>query len=138
MIDRLRVRWSRWIATLSVTCLITLGIAWGGNLPIQASDVSENQLVAEDVSAIWANASFPVENFQSYTSPFGYRTSPVSGKRQFHNGLDLAAPRGSYIRSWWGGQNFRTCLIIRLVAHQSRFEFWRMAARILPFGGLCR
>ncbi len=52
----------------------------------------------------WLNASFPVENFQAYTSPYGYRLSPTTGRRQFHRGLDLAAPNGSYIRNWWGGK----------------------------------
>lgn len=51
----------------------------------------------------WLDASFPVENFQAYTSPYGYRQSPTTGKLQFHRGLDLAAPLGSYIRNWWGG-----------------------------------
>lgn len=46
----------------------------------------------------WRNASFPVENFEGYTSAFG----PRSGG--FHYGLDLAAPSGSYIRNWWGGK----------------------------------
>ncbi|BFM39679.1 M23 family metallopeptidase [Synechocystis sp. LKSZ1] len=52
----------------------------------------------------WQYASFPVENFQTYTSGFGYRTSPTNGTRQFHYGLDLAAPLGSYIRNWWAGR----------------------------------
>jgi murein DD-endopeptidase MepM/ murein hydrolase activator NlpD len=52
----------------------------------------------------WSQASFPVENFQAYTSPFGYRQDPYSGSQRFHYGLDLAAPSGSYIRNWWGGQ----------------------------------
>jgi murein DD-endopeptidase MepM/ murein hydrolase activator NlpD len=52
----------------------------------------------------WQYASFPVENFQSYTSGFGYRSSPVDGSSQFHYGLDLAAPIGSYVRNWWTGQ----------------------------------
>lgn len=52
----------------------------------------------------WRQASFPVENFQSYTSGFGYRINPVTGQRQFHQGLDLAAPLGSYVRNWWSGQ----------------------------------
>ena len=52
----------------------------------------------------WLNASFPVENFQRYTSPYGYRESPTTGRLQFHRGLDFAAPLGSYIRNWWGGQ----------------------------------
>jgi murein DD-endopeptidase MepM/ murein hydrolase activator NlpD len=45
-----------------------------------------------------------VENFQAYTSGFGYRPSPVDGSTQFHYGLDLAAPLGSYIRNWWTGR----------------------------------
>ena len=52
----------------------------------------------------WHQASFPVENFQAYTSPFGYRSDPYGGDQRFHYGLDMAAPSGSYIRSWWGGQ----------------------------------
>lgn len=55
--------------------------------------------------AAWAGASFPVENFQAYTSPFGYRRSATGGYRQeFHYGLDIASPQGSYIRSWWSGK----------------------------------
>ena len=57
--------------------------------------------VVEDV---WSQASFPVENFQAYTSPFGYRQDPYGGGQRFHYGLDLAAPSGSYIRNWWQGQ----------------------------------
>lgn len=53
---------------------------------------------------LWTQASFPVENFQTYTSPFGYRRDPYSGTQRFHYGLDLAAPNGSYIRNWWAGE----------------------------------
>lgn len=56
------------------------------------------------IASTWRYASFPVENFQTYTSSFGYRQSPITGKTQFHNGLDLAAPIGSYIRNWWTGR----------------------------------
>lgn len=53
----------------------------------------------------WRGASFPVENFQGYTSPFGYRQSPDGAANQeFHRGLDMAAPEGSYIRNWWAGR----------------------------------
>lgn len=52
----------------------------------------------------WQAASFPVENFRAYTSPFGYRRSATGGSNwEFHSGLDIAAPQGSYIRNWWGG-----------------------------------
>jgi len=50
------------------------------------------------LASSWQSASFPVENFQTYTSPFG----PRGGG--FHYGLDLAAPEGSYIRNWWEGK----------------------------------
>ena len=53
----------------------------------------------------WQGASFPVENFQAYTSPFGYRRSATGGSTwEFHRGLDFAAPQGSYIRNWWAGK----------------------------------
>ncbi|WP_308254114.1 M23 family metallopeptidase [Geminocystis sp. GBBB08] len=56
------------------------------------------------VTASWRQASFPLENFQAYTSGYGYRVHPISGYTKFHQGLDLAAPLGSYVRSWWSGQ----------------------------------
>ena len=97
------IKWNRLLTIAIAAFLISWGLSnW--NSKIIASDVPENVLLAQDVSAIWEKGSFPVENFQSYTSPYGYRASPVDGRRQFHNGLDLAAPRGSYIRSWWGGK----------------------------------
>ncbi len=53
----------------------------------------------------WRGASFPVENFQAYTSAFGYRRSATGGRSwEFHRGLDMAAPQGSYIRNWWTGR----------------------------------
>ncbi len=104
MIYRFRVRSSRLLAIAVATILISLGFHNWSTFSIQASDVPQSNLIAQNVSSIWEKGSFPVENFQSYTSPFGYRISPFTGKRQFHNGLDLAAPRGSYIRSWWSGK----------------------------------
>ena len=69
--------------------------------PVQAFDASQMA-----TGSNWQGASFPVENFQAYTSPFGYRSSPdgTGSSSQFHRGLDMAAPQGSYIRSWWTGK----------------------------------
>ncbi|MEM9118329.1 MAG: M23 family metallopeptidase [Cyanobacteria bacterium P01_F01_bin.56] len=60
------------------------------------------EVVASAPKTPWQSASFPVENFIAYTSPFGYRNHPYGGRR-FHYGLDIAAPMGSYIRAWWEG-----------------------------------
>ncbi|MBD3883216.1 M23 family metallopeptidase [Phormidium tenue FACHB-886] len=66
-----------------------------------------SQASAQQIAAVgngWTGASFPLEGFQAYTSPFGYRQSPDgSYSQEFHYGLDMAAPEGSYIRNWWGG-----------------------------------
>ena len=97
------IRWNR-LAIVAIAALtLSIGLQHWLSAPTTASPPPET-IVAQDVSTIWEKGSFPVEDFQSYTSPFGYRISPVSGQRQFHNGLDLAAPRGSYIRNWWGGK----------------------------------
>jgi murein DD-endopeptidase MepM/ murein hydrolase activator NlpD len=68
--------------------------------------VQAQELAVADTngSFLWTQASFPVENFQTYTSPFGYRSDPIGGNRRFHYGLDMAAPNGSYIRNWWAGE----------------------------------
>lgn len=51
----------------------------------------------------WGRASFPVASFSGYTSPFGMRSHPVHGGLRPHEGLDIAAPLGSAVRSWWSG-----------------------------------
>ncbi|MFZ9768197.1 MAG: M23 family metallopeptidase [Vulcanococcus sp.] len=50
----------------------------------------------------WRQAAFPVAVFSGYTSHFGPRLGPWGGSEE-HRGLDIAAPLGSPIRSWWGG-----------------------------------
>ena len=75
------------------------------NVRAQASKASKTTASKTKASKTWRFASFPVENFQGYTSGFGYRRSPRGGRGvEFHNGLDIAAPMGSYIRNWWKGK----------------------------------
>jgi murein DD-endopeptidase MepM/ murein hydrolase activator NlpD len=90
----------RWIVALSVAVGIMAELI---KSPPQV--IAEEQAAAAPANP-WAGASFPVENFSRYTSPFGYRQHPMGGHR-FHYGLDLAAPLGSYIRSWWEGKVIR-------------------------------
>ena len=94
-------RWLKSIAFAVVTLSLVLGLNSAPRNPATPVVMAGESLQASNT---WKQASFPVENFQSYTSGFGYRTSPVSGQRQFHRGIDIAAPLGSYIRNWWGGK----------------------------------
>ena len=68
----------------------------------------------------WGQAVFPVPAFEGYTSHFGVRRS-ADGRLLPHNGLDIAAPLGSPVLSWWGGDiattiNDQTCGIGVVIA----------------------
>lgn len=76
-----------------------------------------------DLSTPYIGGAFlwPVPN--SYTrisSPYGYRINPKSKKREFHNGIDLPAPRGTKIyavasgtvvKAQWNG-GYGNCVVI--------------------------
>ncbi|WP_186696607.1 M23 family metallopeptidase [Cyanobium sp. NS01] len=51
----------------------------------------------------WRLGAFPVASFAGFTSAFGMRVHPIGGDVRPHYGLDIAAPLGSPVRSWWGG-----------------------------------
>ena len=38
------------------------------------------------------------------SSDYGYRRSPINGRRLFHNGIDIAAPRGTPVRAALSGE----------------------------------
>lgn len=90
------------IFLLVATALTVLVADIGLESPVRAVEPAQASEVA--VGSLWHQASFPVENFQAYTSPFGYRSDPYGGDQRFHYGLDMAAPMGSYVRNWWGGK----------------------------------
>jgi murein DD-endopeptidase MepM/ murein hydrolase activator NlpD len=94
-----RKRWNWLMLTLPISfaCIWLQGF---NPEKLQALDDPNRVFIANT----WQHASFPVENFQSYTSGYGYRISPIDGEVQFHRGLDLAAPMGSYVRNWWTGK----------------------------------
>ncbi len=95
---------SSWEKSLRLTLMLLSTSALLAGVSLFASKPQEIQAKPVQLVSNWRHASFPLENFQSYTSPFGYRINPVTGKKQFHQGLDLAAPLGSYIRNWWSGE----------------------------------
>ena len=87
---------------LAAISIITVPASLSGQQSVKALEAEQNQLASRNT---WRGASFPVENFRGYSSPFGYRRSATGGSNwEFHGGLDLAAPQGSYIRSWWAGK----------------------------------
>ena len=47
---------------------------------------------------------FPVEYCSKLTSPYGYRVHPVTGKYTLHNGVDLAAAKGTKIYATKSGK----------------------------------
>lgn len=96
---RKRRLWSLIPLLALVVASSTLTIALASNNQVAAQYAP----VATSSTNPWQYASFPVENFQQYTSGFGPRRAPTAGASTFHNGLDLAAPLGSYIRNWWHG-----------------------------------
>jgi murein DD-endopeptidase MepM/ murein hydrolase activator NlpD len=63
---------------------------------------------------------WPVDQRQSTSSGWEWRINPISKKREFHNGLDIPAPRGTKIfaasggtvvkAAWYGG--YGNCVII--------------------------
>ena len=94
--------WRLGIFGLVLLGLLIWGVAELAHLP-SLVEAQEAQMAEETLPlSPWTSASFPVEEFVAYTSPFGYRDHPFGG-RSFHYGLDIAAPMGSYIRSWWDG-----------------------------------
>jgi len=99
-------RRSPWVGLWGLASLVGLiwisAELWQSTFKADAQEAAAPVEVAVAPSTPWQSASFPVENFVAYTSPFGYRNHPYGGRR-FHYGLDIAAPMGSYIRSWWEG-----------------------------------
>ena len=84
---------------------VTLGLVTFLTLGLQAEKAKALEIGDKITRENWRGTSFPVENFQRYSSAYGYRWHPDGASGWgFHRGLDLAAPNGSYIRSWADGQ----------------------------------
>lgn len=69
------------------------------NTDTQLEEVRQQQLmhVIRDNRELWASTPsiWPSQGWIS--SDFGYRTSPFTGKREFHKGLDISTPQGTPI-----------------------------------------
>ena len=61
--------------------------------------------VAHNITAQEANRGLFIWPIRGrISSDYGYRRSPISGKRHFHNGIDIAAPRGTPVAAALYGQ----------------------------------
>jgi len=66
------------------------------------------------------NFLWPTPGYTKITSHFGYRTSPITGKKAYHSGIDIAAPEnGSIIAiddgvvfyiGWYGANGYTVIL----------------------------
>ena len=51
--------------------------------------------------------SWPLPGYPTLSSGFGWRNHPVNGKRHFHTGIDIPAPRGTPVRCPVAGRVLR-------------------------------
>ena len=126
---------------IPLTSFVVFGILTINSLFIFSQSKNVQAQVSK-ATKTWRFASFPVENFQGYTSPFGYRRSPKGGRSvEFHNGLDMAAPMGSYIRNWWKGKVIKVSDRGRCGTHitiksgQWKHTYCHMQGRVATRGG---
>ena len=85
---RLGLRWHRPLLALGAGLLLAVP-----SLPAYAFSRSS-----------WLSGTFPVVSFAGFTSGFGMRSHPLGGDRRPHYGVDIAAPLGTEVRSWWSGR----------------------------------
>lgn len=94
------------LSRLGISLLLaTIGLVSFLTLSFQAEQVKAFEIADKITRTSWRGTSFPVENFQRYSSAYGYRLNPDGSPGWgFHRGIDMAAPAGSYIRSWANGE----------------------------------
>lgn len=89
-----------------VLCGGVAGLLFLGALPevARANDNSLNQLMSQvAMNNSWAEASFPVENFQGYALLYG-ASRIINGAPDFNRGIDMTVAQGSFARSWLTGR----------------------------------
>ncbi|MFA9380112.1 MAG: M23 family metallopeptidase [Acetanaerobacterium sp.] len=80
----------------------------GGEMPAFSFSLASRRMRAPKGATlspliVFGSVLYPVEG-GTLTSDFGYRKHPVTGKQDFHTGIDIAAPRGTRIMAALSGR----------------------------------
>lgn len=76
----------------------------GNNLQAVYMEVERITKISEQQISHTAGNIFTWPVNGRLTSAFGWRRSPVTGRQNFHNGIDIAAPAGTPVRAAQSGQ----------------------------------
>ena len=73
---------------------------------LEAAVAEERKRLAEEQGRRYDGGIFtwPAPSYKRISDEYGYRTHPILGVQQFHNGLDMAAPGGSPILAAYDGK----------------------------------
>lgn len=73
---------------------------------LEAAVAEERKKLAEEQGRKYDGGIFtwPAPSYKRISDEYGYRTHPILGVQQFHNGLDMAAPGGSPILAAYDGK----------------------------------
>lgn len=89
MYDELQIRFGQFIEVIN-------NFSGKGKADIYPSNVSSDSIRIETKGIV------PAMGYIS--SPYGIRTNPFNSKeKEFHTGMDIAAPKGTYIKASFGG-----------------------------------
>ena len=56
-----------------------------------------NNLEGKEITISISGFAWPIPGYSRITSPFGKRVSPTAGASNFHKGIDIGAPEGTFL-----------------------------------------
>ena len=76
----------------------------------QASSGSSSSSSSSGGGSFSGSFQWPLPGHSTITSPYGYRTHPITGKYKLHTGTDISAPNGTAILAAGGGTVVKSCM----------------------------
>lgn len=58
---------------------------------------SEREKTLENSNITYLKGKWPLESYRYISSGYGYRTHPITKKLNFHNGIDIPAPKNTSV-----------------------------------------